>query len=294
LLSEFIDNKLFNEMTRDDIISFLDSIKKDDSEDIMHKWIGSYNLRLTLFTRFFKWLYFQNMEPSKNHKVIDEGAMIVDALNGKILYQNIMTPKSYLPDFFSKTTQDPLDKDEVLNDIEEISVIHDLLNITPEFHYEARRTSKYILEVLEPKLPAKAAKSMILEEIIENNTKNISYKKKFADGRTEDREMRIIPKQSEIRIASIALVYLPKWTVKFKAKEVIYTRKILAASNTKLMNELEYCPKHFSRWKVWQGKKATHAICDTCGAAYCEDHLSTVNNIYYCEEHKETHYTRDI
>lgn len=76
----------------------------------------------------------------KNHKIIDEGILIVDALNGKILYQDIVIAKSYPPDFFSKTTQDPLEKDEVLNDIEEISVIHDLLNIKSEFQYEAQRT----------------------------------------------------------------------------------------------------------------------------------------------------------
>jgi hypothetical protein len=56
LLSEFLSNKSFSDMTRDDIICFLDSLRKDDSEDPMHKWIGSYNLRLTSFMRFFKWL----------------------------------------------------------------------------------------------------------------------------------------------------------------------------------------------------------------------------------------------
>jgi integrase len=68
LLSEFLSNKPFIDMTRDDIINFLDSLRKDDSEDLMHKWIGSYNLRLTSFMRFFKWLYYQNMEPSKRPK----------------------------------------------------------------------------------------------------------------------------------------------------------------------------------------------------------------------------------
>ena len=130
---------------------------------------------------------------------------------------------------------------------------------------------------------------MVLGEIVEDNTKNITYKMKFANGRTEDREMRVTPKQSEIRITKTALVHLPKWVINFKAKEVIYTRKIMAASNTKLMDELEFCPKHFSRWKVWQGKKPVYAICDTCGAAYCEDHISKVNDIYYCGEHNIRH-----
>jgi integrase len=68
LLSEFICNKPFSNMTRDDVISFLDSIRRNDSQDSMHKWIGSYNLRLTIFIRFFKWLYYQNIESIKRPK----------------------------------------------------------------------------------------------------------------------------------------------------------------------------------------------------------------------------------
>jgi integrase len=68
LLSEFLSNKPFSDMTRDEVISFLGSLRKAESEDVMHNWIGSYNLRLTFFARFFKWLYYQNMEPSKRPK----------------------------------------------------------------------------------------------------------------------------------------------------------------------------------------------------------------------------------
>jgi hypothetical protein len=110
----------------------------------------------------------------KSHMIIDEGARIVDALNGKILYQDVTTSKNQIPDLFSKMSRDSLYKEAVLNDIEEIAVIHDLLNIKPELHYEMRRLPNYLLEVLEPILPAKAAKSMILGEIVEDNTKNIT------------------------------------------------------------------------------------------------------------------------
>jgi hypothetical protein len=68
---------------------------------------------------------------------------------------------------------------------------------------------------------------------------------KFADGRIEDREMTVIPKRGEIMIRKASLIHIPKWVVIFKAKEFIYARKILAASNTKLMDELEYCPNIF-------------------------------------------------
>jgi integrase len=64
-LSEFHNNqKLFSEMTRDDILAYLDSHRKPEASDPEHKWKGTYELRRMYFLRFFKWLYNPNLEPS--------------------------------------------------------------------------------------------------------------------------------------------------------------------------------------------------------------------------------------
>lgn len=56
-LSQFYnDNKPFIRMKREHIVAFLDSLRKQDNDDPMHKWIGTYNLYLTVLSRFFKWL----------------------------------------------------------------------------------------------------------------------------------------------------------------------------------------------------------------------------------------------
>ena len=52
-------NKLFKDLTRTDIISFLDTYRKTEAADPMHKWIGTYNLYRIHLLRFFKWLYLQ-------------------------------------------------------------------------------------------------------------------------------------------------------------------------------------------------------------------------------------------
>jgi integrase/recombinase XerD len=63
ILSELIlfckssHNKPFFKITRDDIISYLDSLRKPESIDPLHKWIGSYNLKRECLVKFFKWLY---------------------------------------------------------------------------------------------------------------------------------------------------------------------------------------------------------------------------------------------
>ena len=67
-LSKFCHNKTFKEITRDDVVSFLDSIRKLEADDPLHKWIGTYNLYRNLLLRFFKWLYYPAIESSKRPK----------------------------------------------------------------------------------------------------------------------------------------------------------------------------------------------------------------------------------
>lgn len=55
-------------MKRDDITTYLNSVRKTDAQDSMHKWIGTYNLYLTYITRFFKWLYYPDENPRNRPK----------------------------------------------------------------------------------------------------------------------------------------------------------------------------------------------------------------------------------
>lgn len=56
-LSLFHSNKEFNEMTQEDIFSYLDTIRKTESEDPLHRWIGTYNISIVKIISFFRWLY---------------------------------------------------------------------------------------------------------------------------------------------------------------------------------------------------------------------------------------------
>jgi integrase/recombinase XerD len=67
--STFFKNaKPFKEITREDILSFLDSFRKIESVDPLHKWIGTYNTYRVKLMRFFKWLYSPNIEQMKRPK----------------------------------------------------------------------------------------------------------------------------------------------------------------------------------------------------------------------------------
>jgi hypothetical protein len=59
------NNKPLKDLTRVDVIAFLDSFRKTEAQDPVHKWIGTYNLFRTYLFRFFKWLYYPHLEPGK-------------------------------------------------------------------------------------------------------------------------------------------------------------------------------------------------------------------------------------
>jgi hypothetical protein len=66
--SKYLSDRPFKEISRENIVNFLDSLRKTETKDPMHKWIGTYNLFLIHLTRFFKWLYSPDLEPDKRPK----------------------------------------------------------------------------------------------------------------------------------------------------------------------------------------------------------------------------------
>jgi hypothetical protein len=64
LLSSFLNHKSFRDMKLNDILIYLDSLRKDDASDPLHKWIGSYNVKRQRLITFFRWFYNTNKSPS--------------------------------------------------------------------------------------------------------------------------------------------------------------------------------------------------------------------------------------
>ena len=61
-------NKNLKNVTREDLVSFLNSLRKNETDDPHHKWIGTYNTYLIILITFFKWLYYPNMEAKQRPK----------------------------------------------------------------------------------------------------------------------------------------------------------------------------------------------------------------------------------
>ena len=68
------DNKLllslssFDQLGREDIVAFLNSFRRSEASDPLHKWIGTYNIYRIHLMRFFKWLYYPDIESDKRPK----------------------------------------------------------------------------------------------------------------------------------------------------------------------------------------------------------------------------------
>lgn len=56
-LENYHKHKDLNKIENGNIISFLDSYRKTDAQDPLHKWINTYNIRLDTIYRFFRWFY---------------------------------------------------------------------------------------------------------------------------------------------------------------------------------------------------------------------------------------------
>jgi site-specific recombinase XerD len=66
-LSRYV-NKNFQDVSRDNIVSFLSTLRKTETDDSNHKWIGTYNLYLITIDTFFKWFYNRKTEPKERPK----------------------------------------------------------------------------------------------------------------------------------------------------------------------------------------------------------------------------------
>ncbi|MFL6309553.1 MAG: hypothetical protein ACJ70T_06110 [Nitrososphaera sp.] len=62
-LAQFHNPKSFRDMTRQDIVDFLDRLRKPEQGDPLHKRIGSYEVNCIVLLRFFKWLHYPDVVP---------------------------------------------------------------------------------------------------------------------------------------------------------------------------------------------------------------------------------------
>jgi integrase len=63
-------NKPFTNMSYEDVLKHLDGFRKSESLDPNGRWRGMYNLFVIIVTRFFKWLYYADIDANERPKPV--------------------------------------------------------------------------------------------------------------------------------------------------------------------------------------------------------------------------------
>jgi hypothetical protein len=216
-----------------------------------------------------------------SHAVKSEGICIIDASSGRFLSTSTGIDSTYHIKSSKRIENFKTAKDEEIQQI-----IIDLKTIEPELNRKMILNIEYDVNIIDDKIPLKGAERKALENAVSENTQKVSYYIKNHKDRRKEQKITITPRFSEIILNRRSRIYVPSWIITIKASEKTCNRKALAASNTSTVDEIYFCPKHFSLGKIWRVRKQTSAVCEICGVACCDDHIFEVDNSYYCEKHR--------
>ena len=67
LFNVFSKYKDLENITKNDVTDFLNSSRKTEIDDPTHKWIGTYNTRHMVLSKFFRWLYNKDKEIERDY-----------------------------------------------------------------------------------------------------------------------------------------------------------------------------------------------------------------------------------
>lgn len=67
-----VKHKAISEITRDDILAYLQSLRKPLPKDPQQKWISTYNTRAVMYVKFWKWLSFPELSPAERKKKVPD------------------------------------------------------------------------------------------------------------------------------------------------------------------------------------------------------------------------------
>jgi integrase len=123
MFSEHIGNKRFQDVTKEDVLSFLDKRKKSIEEDPDQKWIVTWNGYLARLLGFFRWL--------NNDKEKDREDWITPELFSSIKRKKNKRISSYTPN-------DVWNIDELLTVVKYCSNIRDKAILTIAWDMAAR------------------------------------------------------------------------------------------------------------------------------------------------------------
>jgi len=225
----------------------------------------------------------QVQDPNRKMHIIDnKGIIVVDALSGKVLNKELIIEEG-IDGLIQSIKQIASQKERKRN--RRLNVLFKEIKEHNSRNYSITVTENYIVNKLQPEIILREAQNLAVDYIISRGTREISYVKRRRDY-DETMYMKYIPKKSSINIIRKEILLVPRWEIYFSSLGTIFTRELLGCSGTILEDTMAYCPRHVKLGMLSQRKK-TIAVCESCGRAFCEDHIDMCPTCqkWLCEEH---------
>ncbi|RNJ75700.1 MAG: restriction endonuclease [Nitrosopumilus sp. D6] len=196
------------------------------------------------------------------YTIHDTGTYFVDGFTGDILYRSSDKGDET---FVEEDEQRQISED--LNDIESYKTV------------EVVEAPGSEITAPEPGKSRKDVEFGVRQNIIEENTQNIKYTVRGRrDENDKEKKYKYVPSLNTVQLHS-KVIRVPRLRIEFSSKEYIYSRVILPASDTTLVDEIAEC-KHILK------KRQTFAVCDVCGIAKCQkDIVVDDSGAYFCKKH---------
>lgn len=198
-LSRFVGiGKRFEDLTKYDILSYLDSLRKSENDDLMHKWIGSYNVKSEAILRFYKWLYYQNIEDPKKRNELSKLEKKPECIVGiRLLKRKEIS--CYKPSDLWTQEDDKLFLKWVTNKRDRC------------YHIVARDLSARPHEILGIKI----------RDVVFKNANNYQYAETLVNGKTGSRQLPLIQ----------SIPYIKDWLSEHPSRNNTNSRLFVALSN---------------------------------------------------------------
>lgn len=205
----------------------------------------------------------------KTHKFKDEDTIFVDALDKTVLNQDFEKSNGLLNKLGNAISSNSK------QNIRSKYLLKELKSAKKAAKYAITIEHDYKITVLKPIIPIRDVLKLAIEMIINRNKHKINYKlKKQKDALFhQSKSIEFVPKRKDITLISQNLVQVPRWTIQFKAHNLIYTRKMFAYSGTIVEDTILYCQKQQKTGLLHGSHKKAIALCEFCGKSFCENHI---------------------
>jgi Restriction endonuclease len=221
-----------------------------------------------LLSMIYRWKDLTYTKPNGNtiNQNYEDYLHFVDAISSKILqYYEIDETKTR--ELLLSKTNKPISDTLVYH--ENNQILSDLRTIQPIQNYKLKQTGEYVFEIKDAQIHQSAAERIVLEQVVE--------------------ETKL--KHHEVIIKKSLLIFVPIWsaTIESKNKDNHYLKRTLAASRTKLYDEMELCSKDYSSSVFRKAEtRKTFAACEHCGLVLCREHILPFDGRYLCAEHTKS------